>query len=282
MKKCVDCGHVHLWPMPSYEEIPAFYPSTYYTGNSKSALNNRGWAYRIKLKLDARKLKSKLRGRPIVNILDVGSGDTDRLAVLCKEFGATGSALDLYGWPDHLKHAHQAGISCYQGNVEIAKDLERIPDSSFDLILMRQLIEHLCEPLYALVNLKAKLRPGGIIVIETPNLAGLDYHLFRKSYWGGYHIPRHLHLFTQKSLGATVERTGYHVIEQGCLPSIGFWIVSLRIALGLDCAGVSKSFWEFVRISNSFVAGFFTVLDMAMIACGQQTSNQYVIAERCA
>jgi hypothetical protein len=37
-------------------------------------------------------------------------------------------------------------------------------------------------------------------VIKTPNWRTLDYQLFKKNNWGGYHCPRHWVIFSRKAL----------------------------------------------------------------------------------
>jgi len=41
---------------------------------------------------------------------------------------------------------------------------------------------------------------SGALVVETPNLDSWDARLFKETWWGGYHIPRHWTLFDANSL----------------------------------------------------------------------------------
>ena len=79
-------------------------------------------------------------------------------------------------------------------------------------LLRHKLIEHLRDPRAALRQVHRKLSPQGVLVIDTPNRAGWDYWLFRKRFWGGYHIPRHFHLFNLESLARVLESEGYAVL----------------------------------------------------------------------
>jgi hypothetical protein len=116
------------------------------------------------------------------------------------------------------------------------------------------------------------------MIIDTPNRGGLDYKLFRRRYWGGYHVPRHFHLFTQDSLTQLIERAGLTVYKKGYLPSMGFWIISFRVLFGLNSIERGRSFWEFLRYKNLFVAGSFIAFDALRAKLGLQTSNQFVYA----
>lgn len=276
--ECTHCGHVYVHPLPQYSEIASLYPNTYYTVNKKSPLYLDGAIYEKKLGSDARKLKRSLDGFKIRSIVDVGAGEISRLSKLKEAFGGGVEAIafDIQFEPDIEQQAKQHGVKLVHGNVET--NTHALRDGGHDLIIMRQLLEHLRDPELAVRNLAGKLAPNGLMIIDTPNRGGLDYQLFRHRYWGGYHVPRHFHLFTQKSLCELIERAGLTVYKKGYLPSMGFWIISLRVLFGLNSIERGPSFWEFLRYKNLFVAGTFIVFDALRAKLGFQTSNQVVYA----
>ncbi len=276
--ECTQCGHVYVHPLPQYSEISSLYPNTYYTVNKKSPLYLDGAIYEKKLGADAHKLRRSLSGFNIRSIVDVGAGEISRLAKLKEAFGGNVEAIafDIQFEPDIEKQAQQVGVKLVHGNVETNTDALR--DNGHDLIIMRQLLEHLRDPELAVRNLARKLAPNGLMIIDTPNRGGLDYQIFRKRYWGGYHVPRHFHLFTQKSLTELIERAGLTVHKKGYLPSMGFWIISLRVLFGLNSIERGPSFWEFLRYKNLLVAGSFIAFDAIRAKLGFQTSNQFVYA----
>jgi SAM-dependent methyltransferase len=276
--ECMKCGHVYVHPLPQYSEIASLYPNTYYTVNKKSPLYLDGAIYEKKLGADAHKLRGSLSGFNIRSIVDVGAGEISRLAKLKEAFGGNVEAIafDIQFEPDIERQAQQFGVKLVHGNVETNTDALR--DNGHDLIIMRQLLEHLRDPELAVRNLARKLAPNGLMIIDTPNRGGLDYQIFRKRYWGGYHVPRHFHLFTQKSLTELIERAGLTVYKKGYLPSMGFWIISLRVLFGLNSIARGTSFWEFLRYKNLLVAGTFIAFDAIRAKLGFQTSNQFVYA----
>lgn len=276
--ECTKCGHIYVHPLPSYSEIPSLYPNTYYTVNKKSPLWLDGAIYEKKLAADAHKLRRSLSDFNIKSIVDVGAGELSRLARLKEAFGGNTEAIafDIQFEPDVEQQAQKFGIKLVRGNVET--DVEALRDNGHDLIIMRQLIEHLRDPQKAVSNLARKLAPNGLIIIDTPNRGGLDYALFRKKHWGGYHVPRHFHLFNQEALCKIIERAGLVVHRKGYLPSMGFWIISLRNMLGLNSIDRGPSIWEFLRYKNLLVAGSFIVFDALRAKLGFQTSNQFVYA----
>jgi SAM-dependent methyltransferase len=212
--------------------------------------------------------------------VDIGGGNLMRLVKVKEVFGpdVETTCLDLQFDAAALEAARSANIRMVQGNVET--DLSALRDNGHDVIIMRQLIEHLRNPRAALLGLQKKLSPNGMLVIDTPNRGGLDYHLFKRRFWGGYHIPRHFHLFTQESLVKLLEETGYKIHLKGFTPSIAFWIISFRNMLGLNSVERGKSFWEFLYLKNLPISGAFYVFDLLCTKLGLSSSNQFVFAQK--
>jgi SAM-dependent methyltransferase len=245
--------------------------------NPESPLYLKGFIYESKIRRDVKRIRSYMDVTRFGSIVDIGSGDAARLFELRRTLSKDTEciALDLSFPAAMVERAGVARISLIQGNIEL--DLHMLRDGAHDLIIMSQIIEHLRDPIAALERLRKKLAPGGFLLLETPNRGGLDYRLFRGRYWGGYHLPRHFHLFTMASLADAAKRAGYRVEHQGSLPSPGFWILSLRNALGLQSTRRSSSVFEFLNFSNLFSVGAFTSLDLACITFGVETSNQFVL-----
>ena len=89
---------------------------------------------------------------------------------------------------------------------------------SFDVVLCGDLIEHLRDPGSALTRLRPFLRPGGRLVLTTPNVANWAMRLSllggRWRYTDRGILDRtHVHLFTRKALVETVEAAGYRIVE---------------------------------------------------------------------
>jgi SAM-dependent methyltransferase len=279
LSQCAKCGHVSLNPIPNSGEVTALYPPSYYTLNPDSPLYLQGFIYKKKIRFDIKRIGTYADLRRLRSIVDIGCGDAVRLFELRKMVTPEAKCigLDLRFQPDLVERARAANITLVEGS---ETNVDQLQEGAQDLMIMSQILEHLRDPVGSLERLRSKLAPAGLLLVETPHRGGLDYRLFRGRYWGGYHLPRHFHLFTKDSLAQTARQTGYRILRQGSLPSPGFWILSFRNALGLRSDHRSRSVFEFLNFSNLLAVGAFTAMDMLCIGFGLSTSNQFILLTR--
>jgi SAM-dependent methyltransferase len=89
---------------------------------------------------------------------------------------------------------------------------------SFDAVLCGDLIEHLRDPQAFLARVRPLLRPGGRLVLSTPNVANWSVRLsllfgrFRYTE-RGILDRNHTHFFTRQTLGECLEGAGYRIAE---------------------------------------------------------------------
>jgi 2-polyprenyl-3-methyl-5-hydroxy-6-metoxy-1,4-benzoquinol methylase len=146
-------------------------------------------------------------------VLDVGCS-SGYLARPLSERGNTIVGLEL----DPVA-AHAAEEFCelvLVGDVE-TMDLPLEP-GSFDVVLGGDVIEHLRDPAATLARLRPLLRPGGRVVLSTPNVANWAIRLSllsgRWRYTDRGILDRsHTHLFTRSTLAEAIERAGYQLVR---------------------------------------------------------------------
>ena len=131
--------------------------------------------------------------------------------------------------------------------------------SSFDLAILNHTIEHVDDPAAVLSRVRELLRPGGRVVITTDNTDSFDARLFRRSYWGGYHFPRHWSLFNARSMLALSEKVGLEVVELKGVVSPVNWTYSIRNLL--DAHGASERTLAWFSLSSPVALACFTVFD---------------------
>jgi SAM-dependent methyltransferase len=82
------------------------------------------------------------------------------------------------------------------------------PDATFDAVVMSHVIEHVHQPRELLAEVRRIVRPGGRVVIATPNASSFGHRIMRAA-WPFLDPPRHLQIFTPPALEATVRAAGF-------------------------------------------------------------------------
>jgi SAM-dependent methyltransferase len=96
------------------------------------------------------------------------------------------------------------GLTMYAGELrEVA-----YAQDAFDAITLNHVIEHLPEPIEVLTECRRILRPGGHLVVITPNVNSWGRRRFT-SHWRGLEPPRHLFLFSPHTLAAVATKVGF-------------------------------------------------------------------------
>ena len=146
-------------------------------------------------------------------VLDVGCS-TGYLAERLQQRGATVVGLEMDERAAELARRFCSAV--HVGDVE-TMELPFEP-GSFDAIVCGDLVEHLRDPQAFLERLRPLLRPGGRLVLSTPNIAnwamrlGLLFGRFRYTEWGILD-KTHTHLFTRNTLRECLEAAGYRIEE---------------------------------------------------------------------
>jgi 2-polyprenyl-3-methyl-5-hydroxy-6-metoxy-1,4-benzoquinol methylase len=274
--ECSGCGHVWLNPRPAVSALDVIYPKHYYAYAYETRIN--AIARKGKEFLDARKL-AKVLGRaakPPATYLDVGCGSGRYLRSMAAKGLAKAAIHGLELDESVVASLRREGFSVECARVEDAS----MPPSSIDLATMFHVLEHVDAPDRVVKRIAEWLTPGGMLAIETPNIDSLDQRLFADSLWGGYHIPRHWHLFSAPTLSRLLENAGLEPVATMYQTGHSFWMYSVhhRLRYGKRPHVALSRFFD--PFSNVIPLAAFTAFDVARAAAGARTSAMLMLARK--
>lgn len=189
--ECSQCEILFIHPMP-VNELHSLYPANYYSFTAV----NKSISFKIKDFIDSifyRKMLKKLPGKTL-RALDIGGGTGTLLDSLIKADSRIYFTQVVDIDAKAKQTAELKGHHYFCGTIESFNDT-----GSYDVILILNLVEHVANPGEVLSKAAALLSPQGIIIVKTPNYKSLDAALFKTTYWGGLHCPRHWIIFNKNS-----------------------------------------------------------------------------------
>ena len=217
-RRCVNpgCGLWWLDPMPLAEDLPKAYEDycTHADGSTAPGLRRRleRAAFRSALclmGLDRERERSRslyLNQKSPGRLLEVGCGSGRRLARLRdRGWDVCGQEVDPLA-AEVARKTHNLTV--------VVGPLESVglAEKSFDAVAMNHVIEHVIDPVGLLTESYRLLRPGGDLVVVTPNVNSFLHRHFGEC-WRALDPPRHLHLFCPASLCQAAQRAGFKEVR---------------------------------------------------------------------
>ena len=138
------------------------------------------------------------------NLLDIGCG-AGYFVKCAIDRGWKGHGLELLS--EYVQYA-QENLNLHkiqQGSLD--KELPFQP-RLFDVVTLWDLIEHLRHPLACLEKINKATKPGGRLIIWTPNVKN---SIFVKEQWLSYKISQHFYFFSQSSLQKILNKAGFRI-----------------------------------------------------------------------
>lgn len=211
LKRCLECGLQALVPQPDDPTLSAIYQKEYY--DAWGIQNDESVTRDLKRATFAG-LLGTLRPGPSEGpprLLDCGAAT----GYLMEEAAAAG--MEPYGVElsefGAGRIAEKFGADrVFRGPFEEAA-FAGVDRDFFDIITMIDFIEHVRDPSAILDKAFRLLKPGGQLVLLTPNAASLSRRVMGLR-WLHYKIE-HLYYFSPKSLSRCLSRAGFAEVEVG-------------------------------------------------------------------
>jgi 2-polyprenyl-3-methyl-5-hydroxy-6-metoxy-1,4-benzoquinol methylase len=233
---CVQCGLIYLDPRPTKDAMHLVYTAAYGRRKAPPGPARRGPLSRIKAgarrgylanaygygtgvgvldrtlglgvllianwreRLDHSVLQ--LRAQPGGRLLDIGCG-----------VGALVETLGHLGWnAEGIDTDEEVVAVCRARGLRVSLgtlEEQRYPDNHFDVVTMMHVIEHVPDPVGTLREVHRILKPGGRVLMLTPNTKSLGRQRFGMLWLGLLEVPRHLCLFNGAILSLAAQRAGF-------------------------------------------------------------------------
>ncbi|WP_083567616.1 class I SAM-dependent methyltransferase [Hyphomicrobium sp. CS1GBMeth3] len=208
---CSACGFVYLGRVPDYEDLSVTLAWEKQHAEEKERRKKTNKLARFdaltRFRLKLGKLVDRARHKRAVvmsdRVLEIGCGGGTRIPPGPTPYGIEISK-GLYERARPIFGAR--GGTVY--HEPATTGIERFPESFFDSIIMRSYLEHEAQPRLILERAFARLKPGGKIVLRSPNYNSINRHIMG-SEWCGFRFPDHVNYFTPRSLGALARSIGY-------------------------------------------------------------------------
>jgi 2-polyprenyl-3-methyl-5-hydroxy-6-metoxy-1,4-benzoquinol methylase len=253
---CPKCYSAFVYPRPDQDRLRELYRMYYVDSVSENTYRIASSQFKLRLFSLYKSfrndnfLKMVIKNSRCGKLLEFGCGEGLNLAILRQ------SGFDVCGFDtnqDAIRKVCDIGIRTCSIHEQILKE------SPFDIVLLPQVIEHLCYLEEDLGFIKKILKPDGALYISTPNYHSIYRKLFG-TYWIHWHIPFHLQLFSCYSLLSILEKAGFKLQKKIFYTPIDWMVrsfVSWYHSFGKSGKSVfTRKYLPLVIVLNPFIRFF--------------------------
>jgi 2-polyprenyl-3-methyl-5-hydroxy-6-metoxy-1,4-benzoquinol methylase len=208
---CRLCNSLFINPLPDEAELETFYPTQYWWSASHRSLLKRAEAIYRRIALHGHiafitSAAARLTGRRPLRLLDVGCGNAMLLGLLKRR------GFDVLGVDTSSEAAEVAasenGVRVVVGTLHGAG----FADTSFDLVTLFHVMEHVTNPHEVLAEVHRTLQPDGTIVLQVPNIDSWQFRWFGAR-WYGLDIPRHVIDYSRQSIVKLLQDSRFRIVR---------------------------------------------------------------------
>lgn len=220
IEECTKCRFARIDPLPERAERPDMYSEERIVSRqnkkrgpiSQAALVSKRWLNKHfrhnKNKIFLDKLHAYLPngGR----LLDGGCGAGGILLHARDRYECHG--IEISAYLAELANRNE-GLNVQVGDLQ-TYDFKGL---TFDAITLVSIIEHLDDPAGMVRKCHDLLKPGGVLLLKTPNFMCMN-RFIRRSGWPGLRPPDHLVYFSPRNLQLLLEKAGFRRFSTTALP----------------------------------------------------------------
>jgi len=213
---CGACGLRFLHPQPTSDDLVELYGERYFAHTTPG---QPGYdRYLDELENIRRTFDDRLRylpgNRPGARLVDVGAA-VGTFVERARRIGWYAEGLEPSTWA-----AQYAREMLGQPVRTVTVEDAGIAPESVDVVTLWEVIEHLPDPASTLRAIHRILKPGGLLVLSTPDAASLVARLLARRWPGWGKIPEHLYFFDRRTLRKLLEVAGFAVESSRYVPLV--------------------------------------------------------------
>ena len=236
--RCQKCGTHYLYPRLTEEAMQLVYQdATYYQGGSSGYADTSYFEQETALRATFQCLLRNLQKRQMTggDLLEVGCGYGYLLDEARPYFRRrVGTEFS----PEAAAHARGTGADVFVGGLENLSG-----EMKFDCALGIQVIEHIYDPVGFMRQLAAQVKPGGHVVLATPDIGGALRKFMGRS-WPSFKVPEHVVYFDFDTLRRLFREARIDNVTRLPYPhAFPFGLISAKFGLSLPQALARINLW---------------------------------------
>lgn len=235
LDRCGGCGFVQVRDQPTAAELQAIYGDGYFAkGKYDDEFAQRRENQRRLGLLERAGVPAGGR------VLDVGCATGDFVTVGSERFDMWGLELSPFAAQQARDRNPAVASQIFTGFIED----QQFEPAFFDAIVMWDVVEHIWDPKAVLRRLVEHLKPGGSLILSTPDIGAATARLMRRR-WAFMTPPEHLGFFSRPSLTFLLEEDlGLRTTSSqtsGKWANVGFLVYKLgRVFPGVIPQGLTR------------------------------------------
>lgn len=206
VRHCSRCKCRYLGSFPSEDEIETLYNAEYFSSgrDTEYGTPNRDLTPAVR-RTNERRLAILRRHLPSqARLLEVGAGNAHFGRLASRELEYVG--IDLSD--EAAREARREGLHVVRASLCHFVNT----GAPFDAVTLFHVFEHLMDPHDALATISELLKPGGILVLITPDTESLLCAISGDR-WEAYKFPDHLILYSRSALIELLEHSGFEIVS---------------------------------------------------------------------
>ena len=210
-QQCINCGHTQLETIPQnisrYYDTKQYYSFKKDSGLSKLIKATKQICKRVLVSLNVK--KSLLYSSALQSVLSIDDVNKQSLIL---DYGC--------GAGQFVKELQQIGFNDTKGFdpylpaslndwklAGLTNNYTTLQATNWDIITLNHVFEHLENPIEILQDLNKLLCTKGKLILRFPIIDSFAFEKYREN-WVQFDAPRHINLFTRKSIQIAVEKAG--------------------------------------------------------------------------